>query len=102
MNYPSTSICLYFFQLLVNPATQDSFTMKKLHANKEMTRKLREMAICGSRLTRNFASSVNGRSFSLPPTTEVLEDLAGFRKNGDLPAAEVKNPKLSDVVIPEE
>ena len=45
-------VVLAFPMTIIISKFQDSFTVKKLNANKEMTRKLREMAICSYPSTR--------------------------------------------------
>ncbi|XP_063691869.1 potassium voltage-gated channel subfamily A member 7-like isoform X2 [Bolinopsis microptera] len=65
-------VVLAFPMTIIISKFQDSFTVKKLNANKEMTRKLREMAIAGY--------SCAGSSTSSPASTRVVNGKAHIPK----------------------
>ena len=70
---------------------QDSFTIKKLIANKKMTRKLREMAINGYWNSYNSSQIRNGKpKVHVPPESVVKENSL------ETPIEEAEEPPETD------
>ncbi|XP_063676767.1 shaker-related potassium channel tsha2-like isoform X2 [Bolinopsis microptera] len=67
-------VVLAFPMTIIISKFQDSFTIKKLIANKEMTRKLREMAISGYLNSYNSSQIMNGKPKAHVPRKSVLKE----------------------------
>ena len=84
-------VVLAFPMTIIISKFQDSFTVKKLNANKEMTRKLREMAICRYSRSSNPSTpqTVNGKAHVPKQGTSEIRPIP--QQGASLPSSEFQS-----------